>query len=1112
MLCRNWLKRHFSSLNGISFNDVFSLNDWSRPKSPITGRRLRLETLEPRQLLAADLGGDPSAVLPNESTGFSYPTGSGNFSAQIDLTQVNSVTSIAIGAGEPSAQSTLRYVKATGSGNGTQANPWSLSQANSQLQAGETALMLSGTYNGMIKPNRAGTAGNPITYKPAPGANVHLRAIGSEYAINLAKDYILVEGLKVSRRDGRSGNSAYVTNIQIFSDHTTIRNMHVVNYGDHIAQARLYTETGISIRGKFGLVENNHVENMRSGIGLNTDRKGSFYNVVRGNTIADPVYDGISIGNGNGAPLHHLVENNVIFGAMVSDGITFDGRNDSNPVDHIGINQVIIRNNAIFNSGENNLDLKATKNILIEGNYLWKAFGDNDGSNVLNIHGGSTSLHNDEHGGFGITKGGTSASEHVIIRNNVMIDSNGAVPALTRYKIYNNTMVNNRRNAANGPNQPNTPLNGRKPLDAAISPSSPSSNAAILNNIMGDHAFEVTLRPSGTAAIDGNAYYNTFQTPQFSVFGTNYDWTVESFASWKSWLQTKSNYTGKEVHSQVVSSGPSGLFVNVPNQPVGDPAQFDFRLKANSPAIDSGVFLTKTIGSGSGTTMTVADAEMFFDGFGITLGDEIQLAGQTQRARITSITGNTLTLNHALTWSSGVGVSLSYEGASPDAGAIEFAGVIGPAAPTAVDDSATTSRNTPVTTPNVLANDYDPNPSDTLSVQSYTQPSHGSVTPNGSGTFLYTPNAGFHGSDAFTYLLSDGTGRTDTAAVNITVTPPGVSFTENFSNSSAMNNFTVVSGGNWAVSGGELQLTNPINGNPLGNVILHNTPTPADFSITIDAEVVTPVSSWGDFDILFNYQDANHYYFANFNQRENVATNTLKKYENGVETDLASFGSNLIVEGTKYEIKVVRTADLLQIYRDGVLLASLNDSSFVGGQMGLASKNDGVAFDNLLVNNVVVEDLGDFDTDGDVDGADFLSWQRGFGSTYVAADLTDWEDNFGTSTPPVAAATAAAPPAVTAPTSIEVDASASSASVVLALDLQTAAVNPSSQKEVFENAFARSKVLPADVALPLAFSLPAKQEAEGSTPFEIDFDPGEAEEINSISLDIMFELLGNSVA
>jgi len=39
---------------------------------------------------------------------------------------------------------------------------------------------------------------------------------------------------------------------------------------------------------------------------------------------------------------------------------------------------------------------------------------------------------------------------------------------------------------------------------------------------------------------------------------------------------------------------------------------------------------------------------------------------------------------------------------------------------------------------------------------------------------------------------------------------------------------------------------------------------------------------------------------------------------------------------------------------------------------------------------------GDFDADGDVDGFDFLRWQRGESPLPLSAsDLSDWEGNFG---------------------------------------------------------------------------------------------------------------------
>jgi len=88
--------------------------------------------------------------------------------------------------------------------------------------------------------------------------------------------------------------------------------------------------------------------------------------------------------------------------------------------------------------------------------------------------------------------------------------------------------------------------------------------------------------------------------------------------------------------------------------------------------------------------------------------------------------------------------------------------------PVAVDDSATTDEDTPVTV-NVIANDTDVD-GDSRTLQSVGTASHGSVTIVG-GQAQYSPAADFNGSDSFTYVVSDGHGGTATGNVSVTINP-----------------------------------------------------------------------------------------------------------------------------------------------------------------------------------------------------------------------------------------------------------------------------------------------------------------------------------------------------
>ena len=88
----------------------------------------------------------------------------------------------------------------------------------------------------------------------------------------------------------------------------------------------------------------------------------------------------------------------------------------------------------------------------------------------------------------------------------------------------------------------------------------------------------------------------------------------------------------------------------------------------------------------------------------------------------------------------------------------------------------------------VLANDSDPD-GNPLTAVPVALPSNGNLTLNKNGSFTYTPNTGFSGTDSFTYRVNDGIIDSSPAAVNITVKSRG---TFNFStaNYSAKENGT----------------------------------------------------------------------------------------------------------------------------------------------------------------------------------------------------------------------------------------------------------------------------------------------------------------------------------
>ncbi len=90
-------------------------------------------------------------------------------------------------------------------------------------------------------------------------------------------------------------------------------------------------------------------------------------------------------------------------------------------------------------------------------------------------------------------------------------------------------------------------------------------------------------------------------------------------------------------------------------------------------------------------------------------------------------------------------------------------------APTAGNDGFTTNEDTAVSG-TVAGNDGDVD-GDTVWFTQLTNPANGTVAFNSNGSFTYTPDADFFGSDSFDYQITDADGSTAVATVTIAVDP-----------------------------------------------------------------------------------------------------------------------------------------------------------------------------------------------------------------------------------------------------------------------------------------------------------------------------------------------------
>jgi len=163
-------------------------------------------------------------------------------------------------------------------------------------------------------------------------------------------------------------------------------------------------------------------------------------------------------------------------------------------------------------------------------------------------------------------------------------------------------------------------------------------------------------------------------------------------------------------------------------------------------------------------------------------------------AAISGATGSSLTLNNVSAKNTGAYyVGITNAGGGFNSGSVSVLVVDTP--PIAVGDAYTATQNTKLTvhSAGVLANDSVVTVGPLTAVLASTV-SHGSLTLNSNGGFVYSPATNFYGQDSFTYMANDGMSNSTPATVNLTVLSPAIITTQPQSQQVATNqnaNFSV---------------------------------------------------------------------------------------------------------------------------------------------------------------------------------------------------------------------------------------------------------------------------------------------------------------------------------
>ena len=524
-------------------------------------------------------------------------------------------------------------------GSGTASAYHSIANAMPHLTPGQTLSVRSGTYNEVIRPQISGLPESPITIK-----NYHDELV-------TITDSPYLDATAWGDYDGyRWGIYAwdvgYITIEGIVFDNPGngwgrfVNSHHII-----VKDCKFYNApTSGDVAGlKFVNSHHNQILNNIIDDGFdNLSLINSNYNLVEGNTLtkADHTLWAIKCGD------YNILRDNYFYNELQKIGEIYDCSDSANAdMNHFGISEV-----------------NATWHNVVEDNIFAGTAVDN---------------------GDGPFNGIQLAGQGTIVRRNVIYKSEGTGIGLQRYspeaeynlhnRIYHNVFYDNAGGAI---------ITGSSQDSVHFGDNIVKNNIMMNNRVMPlgwadnlDSGHQLSHRNMANFMVDHNCIYSDILPPDNSIY-VSYDTRLGVPAA-------QSAFPSQYMDNSVLNP----MFAAASNH--------NFRLQEGSPAIDAGGFLTTAAGQGTQSNqLVVADATCFSDGFGIKSGDLIQFENQTVSVAVTDInyTTNTLTLNSAMSWSTGDGVALKYFGTRPDIGAFEYGSAT-------ADDQAPTTPSSPSVTP-----------------------------------------------------------------------------------------------------------------------------------------------------------------------------------------------------------------------------------------------------------------------------------------------------------------------------------------------------------------------------------------------------------------------------